>query len=77
MPEAQPIGIDAEHAIAGTPPLMSVKDMARLLACSTRTIYRLADRGAIPGPARIGGLLRWPRHVVDRWIDDECPSQGA
>ena len=45
-----------------------------MLSCSTKTIYRLADRGAIPSPVRIGNMLRWHRPQIEQWIADGCPA---
>jgi len=54
--------------------LLTTDDVARLLNCSPRSIRRLADQGSVPRPVKIGGLLRWPREVVERWIADGCPA---
>lgn len=60
-----------------TPSLMlTAADVAALLACSTKTVYRLADRGALPRPVRLGGLLRWRRGEIDQWIDEGCPTRS-
>ena len=53
--------------------MLTVDGVATLLACSPRTVYRLVDKGRIPRPARIGGLIRWPREVLERWIAEGCP----
>jgi len=53
--------------------LMSVTELAELLKCSPRHIYRLSDRGTMPPPVRIGGLVRWPRRLVEDWIAAGCP----
>jgi len=55
-------------------PLMDVNDIARVLRCSARTVYRLADSGRIPPPVKLGSLSRWPRHVIEQWIADGCPG---
>ena len=43
------------------PALLTVDDLANLLRCSRRTVYRLADAGRVPPPCRLGGLVRWNR----------------
>ena len=53
--------------------MLTVNAVATMLACSPRTIYRLADTGRIPAPARIGGMVRWPRESLERWVADGCP----
>ena len=54
--------------------MLTVHDVARMLNCSTRTVYRLTDTGRMPQPVRLGGLVRWPRHVIELWISEGCPS---
>lgn len=54
--------------------LLTADDLAMLLRCSTRSIRRLADQGSVPRPVKIGGLLRWSREVIERWIEDGCPA---
>lgn len=53
--------------------LLDVNDVAHILRCSARTVYRLADAGRIPPPVKLGALSRWPRHVIEQWIADGCP----
>ena len=53
--------------------MLTVDGVAKMLACSPRSIYRLADAGRIPQPVRIGGLVRWPRAVLEQWIKEGCP----
>ena len=54
-------------------PMLTVDGVAKMLACSPRSIYRLADAGRIPPPVRIGGLVRWPRVSLEQWIAEGCP----
>ena len=58
--------------------MLTVSSVATMLACSPRTIYRLADAGSIPPPVRIGGMVRWPRELLEKWIADGCqvPKNG-
>jgi excisionase family DNA binding protein len=56
--------------------MLTAADVAALLACSTKTVYRLADRGALPRPVRLGGLLRWRRGEIDQWIAEGCPARS-
>lgn len=55
--------------------LLDVHGVAQLLNCSARHVIRLADAGLMPSPVRIGRLTRWPRRVVQEWIDGGCPSR--
>jgi len=52
--------------------LLSVDDVATLLRCSPRHIYRLADRGHMPRPVKLGALVRWSRRSVLEWVYDGC-----
>ena len=55
------------------PALLNVKQVASLLGCSPRTVYRLADGGRIPRRVKIGWLVRRRRADIDQWIADGCP----
>jgi len=57
-----------------TAELLTVGDVARLLRCSIRHVYRLADSGAMPRPVRLGQLVRWSRPAVSDWIAAGCPA---
>jgi excisionase family DNA binding protein len=52
--------------------LLDVRAVAALLDCSTRHVYRLADRGAMPPPIRLGALIRWRRQDLDAWLAGGC-----
>ncbi|MBI1367148.1 MAG: helix-turn-helix domain-containing protein [Planctomycetes bacterium] len=54
--------------------LLTVRDMARFLNCSTKTIYRLHESGHMPPPVRLGALVRWPTTVIEHWVDAGCPK---
>lgn len=56
------------------PALLDVAAVARLLGCSERHVYRLADAGRIPAPVRLGALVRWRRQAILDWIDGGCPA---
>ena len=65
-----------QHNIPDQPahcPMLTVTGVAKMLACSPRSVYRLADAGRIPPPVRIGGLVRWPRAMLEQWIAEGCP----
>jgi len=49
-------------------------EIAALLQCSTRHIWRLRDSGAMPKPIRVGRLIRWPIGSIQSWIADGCPA---
>lgn len=54
--------------------LLDVKALAELLNCSERHVYRLADRGRIPAPVKLGTLVRWPRSTIYEWLQAGCPA---
>ena len=54
--------------------LIDVNDVAAMLKCSPRHIWRMADAGRMPRPFKIGWLCRWDRAAIAQWIADGCPS---
>jgi excisionase family DNA binding protein len=56
------------------PALIDVCAVAKLLNCSERHVYRLADAGRIPRPIKLGALVRWNRVQVEKWLADGCPA---
>ena len=54
--------------------LLDVQAVADLLSCSTRHVYRLSDAGRMPSPVKLGALVRWPRHAIEHWLTDGCPT---
>ncbi len=54
--------------------LLSVDDVAQLLNCSARHVYRLSDASQMPKPIKLGSLVRWPRAVIEKWCVDGCPN---
>jgi excisionase family DNA binding protein len=67
------ITIPAALSEASPVALLDVRAVARLLDCSPRHVYRLADAGRMPAPVRIGALVRWSRQAIDDWIGAGCP----
>lgn len=59
------------------PEFLTAQALATRLCCSERHIYRLAARGALPTPVRLGGLVRWRSVDIDRWIEEGCPASPA
>lgn len=54
------------------PSLLDVAQFAEILGCSARHIRRLSDMGKCPAPIKLGSLARWPRAVVEEWIEGGC-----
>jgi excisionase family DNA binding protein len=70
-------GANAGDGIGQTrelPEMLDVNDVAALLSCSSRHIYRLADMGRMPQPTKLGALCRWSRTSLLDWISRGCPS---
>ncbi|QDU33026.1 Helix-turn-helix domain protein [Poriferisphaera corsica] len=55
--------------------MLNVKDVARRLQCSPRTVYRLCDAGLMPKPIKLGQLIRWNADTIEQWIAQGCPKQ--
>ena len=64
----------AESLAEGRAAMLTVHDVARMLNCSARTVYRLTDSGRMPRPVKLGALVRWSRTTLEQWITDGCPS---
>jgi excisionase family DNA binding protein len=47
--------------------LLSVRDVARMMDISTRTVYELVSRNQIPS-IRIGSIIRCDVRDIQRWI---------
>jgi excisionase family DNA binding protein len=54
--------------------LLTIQDVARLLQCSDRHIGNLRKEGHIPPPVKLGTAVRWPRRVIEDWIQAGCPE---
>ena len=52
------------------PQLLTVEDVARALAVSTRTVWRLVSAGELPPPQRIGKRLRrWRASDIEAYVE--------
>ncbi len=55
-----------------TPQLLTVEDVARALAVSTRTVWRLVSAGELPQPQRIGKRLRrWRASDIEAFVSGQ------
>ncbi len=50
-------------------PLMTVRDIARLLSISTGAVRKRASRGSIPGAVFVGGALYFNPTIIRLWTD--------
>ena len=53
-----------------SPPAMTVRDVAGFLAVDEKTIYRLAQRGKLPG-FKVAGTWRFQLQDIQGWIDEQ------
>ncbi|PZO07988.1 MAG: DNA-binding protein [Lysobacteraceae bacterium] len=47
--------------------ILTMDEVAAFLKAGKKTVYRLAQKGEIPG-FKLGGTWRFPRRDLDRWI---------
>jgi predicted DNA-binding transcriptional regulator AlpA len=53
--------------------LLDVKQVAEILNCSPRQIWRMSgETGQMIKPLKLGGLRRWDRAKLDEWISSGC-----
>lgn len=57
----------------GTPLMMGIQELARQLQCSKRHITNLRNSRRIPPPVMLGNIVRWPRRVIEAWVNSGCP----
>lgn len=55
--------------------LLQDMDLAALLGVNKSTIWSWFNSGRIPAPVKIGGITRWRRQEIDRWITAGCPPR--
>jgi len=63
----------AKGAVGSEAALLDVGQVAAILNCSRRHVFRLTQVGRMPRPLKLGSLLRWNRQAVQEWIDRGCP----
>ena len=53
----------------GSQTLVDAVEIAGYLGCSPKHVRRLAERGQLPKPVKIGRLCLWPREAIERWLE--------
>ena len=53
--------------------LLDAEAVACLCGFSTAHVRRMADRGELPAPVKVGALVRWNRRVIEAWFASGCP----
>ena len=66
--------VEGEAATRTQAEMLDVQDVARLLNCSARHVYRMADIGRMPRPVKLGALVRWSKATLIDWIAQGCPN---
>lgn len=56
-------------------PAMTVKEVATFLNVDEKTIYRLAQKGELPG-FKVAGAWRFQRADLQQWIDARKQQSG-
>ncbi len=69
--------VRSRNAVDLPPPLLTVQDLALLLATSSSGVYSRVARGQIPGALRIGRTLRFDPRVIARWLSANKASAGG
>ncbi len=59
------------------PSLLTVQDLAVLLATSSSGVYSRVARGQIPGVLRIGRSLRFDPRIIAQWLSANKASAGG
>jgi excisionase family DNA binding protein len=49
---------------------MAVRDVAAYLSVNEKTVYRMAQRGDLPG-FKVAGSWRFKRGDIDHWIEEQ------
>jgi len=55
---------------------MTVRNVANFLNVDEKTVYRLAQKGELPG-FKVGGTWRFRRDDLDQWIEEKKEAVGA
>ena len=55
--------------------LLSVKELAKILSLSVRTVWRLRSAGKLPKPLTIGSSVRWIESEISAWIRAGAPDR--
>ena len=64
-----PVGKEKRTSPFGTAMFVSAQEIALVLACSPKHVHTLTKRGFLPKPAKIGTLARWPKKIIDQWLE--------
>ena len=63
----------SSNSLSSAPQLLTVRELAKMLNVSQRSIYRWVDAGRMPKPIRLASLQRWELRTIQEWIDAGAP----
>lgn len=55
--------------------LITVKQLAKMLATSVRSVWRYRSSGRLPKPVIVGSSVRWRMSDIQLWIEWDLPTQ--
>jgi predicted DNA-binding transcriptional regulator AlpA len=58
-----------------TEQLITVKQLAKMLATSVRSVWRYRSAGRLPKPVKVGSSVRWRLSDIQLWIKLSLPTQ--
>lgn len=58
-----------------TEPTLTIKELAKYLNVTERTIYNLLERGELPG-FKVGANWRFRKEDIDKWIEQNMIKKG-
>lgn len=53
--------------------VLTIEELAAYLKISKSTLYKLAQKGEIPGQ-KVGKHWRFRRDIIDQWLADRKPT---
>lgn len=56
--------------------ILDIRETARLLKVSPRTVYTMAKSKRMPPAIRIGSAVRWSYDELKTWIAKGCPPEN-
>lgn len=68
------MGSKSDDANNRGPLLLTADSVARVLAISKRSLWRLLSAGRIIRPIKLGGSVRWREEELREWIARGCPA---
>ncbi|MBC7820701.1 MAG: helix-turn-helix domain-containing protein [Planctomycetaceae bacterium] len=70
-----PVSTPLTPEVSRRPSLLPASEVAKVLAISIRTLWRLESAGKLPLAVRIGSSKRWRQDELDAWIEAGCPPR--